>query len=118
MKKFFPGLFLFVFFCEMPLAMAVVPAPISLEKLATRTIRGIVEYINYGNPAKKIMSTIVIIQEDGKRISMEIQADTVFYDKNGQTIAWDKLKRGDEVVIEYVVKREIIEKAESIKLIK
>lgn len=93
------------------LASAVVPAPVS-----PRTFIGEVESVSLGDSAKGTASIIVIVDEKGQKLTIEVKANTVIYDKTGNEITLDKIKNGDKVVIEYAETKETIEKAESIKL--
>jgi hypothetical protein len=119
MKKLLLILLAIVFFGSFfstQLAFAVVPAPVSLETAQTRTLVGKVKYVSLGNELIGSVPRVVIMVEKGKILSLEVKSGTIIYDKTGKAIALDKIKIGDKVVIEYIETKEIIEKAESIKL--
>lgn len=101
----------FLFFVQ--LASAVVPAP---ETGQTITFVGKVRDVSSADYSIGRLPKIVISNEQGNMLSLEVKPDTVIFDKTGKAIALDKVKTGDKVTVEYIVKKEVVEKAESIKL--
>jgi len=121
MKKTIYVLFVFAFVCSLSFVkstLAVVPAPISLQDLEIVTVTGKIESISRECSSEGAMATIIIVDKMGKKVTIEVKADTVIYDENGKTIALDKVQKGDKVIIEYREARKTVKKAESIKLTK
>lgn len=119
MKKTIYVLFVFGFVCSLSLVkstLAVVPAPISPQDLGIVTVTGKIESISKECSSEGVMAAITIVDKIGKRVVVEVKADTVIYDEGGKTIALDKVQKGDKVIIEYREARKTVEKAESIKL--
>jgi hypothetical protein len=121
MKKTIYALFMFAFACSLFFAkstLAVVPAPISLQDLEIVTVTGKIESISRECSSIEAMATIIIIDKMGKKVTIEVKADTVIYDKDGKTTVLDKFKKGDKVIIEYREARNTVQKAETIQLTK
>ena len=121
MKKTIYALFMFAFVCSLSFVkstLAVVPAPISLQELEIITVTGKIESISRESSSEGAITTIIIVDKTGKKVTIEVKADTVIYDEDGKTIALNRVQKGDKVIIEYREAREMVKKAESIKLTK
>jgi hypothetical protein len=121
MKKTIYVLFVFAFVCFFSFVkstLAVVPAPISQQGLGIVTVNGKIESISRECPSEGVMAMIIIVDKKGKRVAIEVKADTVIYDEEGKTIPLDKVQKGDKVIIEYREAKKTEDKAESIKLTK
>ncbi len=121
MKKTIYILFVFAFVYSLSFvksALAVVPAPVSLQDLEVVTVTGKIESISREFSSEGVMAMIVIVDKMGKRVTIEAKADTMIYDEDGKTIVLDKVQKGYKVIIEYREARKTVEKAESIKLTK
>lgn len=119
MKNTIYVLFVFSFVCFFSFVksiLAVVPTSISLQDLEIVTVNGKIESISRECASEGVMAMIIIVDKIGKRMAIEVKADTVIYDEEGKTIALDKVQKGDKVIIEYRETKKTEDKAESIRL--
>jgi len=88
------------------------PAPV-----LTKTIIGEVDAVSTGDVTKGTKPEILVISEDGQKLSLFVKAGTPIVAKDAKIITLKEIKKGDKVSVEYITKQSGVHRAESIKLI-
>jgi hypothetical protein len=95
-----------------------VPSEVSLQGQGITTFTGKVESVSGECSSEGALATIIVVDKNGIKTSIEVKSDTVIYDGKGEIIDLDKIQKGDEVAIAYRETKKTVEKAESIRLTK
>ncbi len=80
-------------------------------------LKGKVESLALGNPAKKIRSAIVVADEKKQNVRFMVDSKASIYGKDGKATTLDKAANGDKVIVEYEVTSQGALKVKSIKLV-
>jgi len=84
---------------------------------ATKIITGKVDAVSIGDVSKGIKSEIVVVSEDGQKLSLVVKSGTPIVSKDAKTITLKEIKKDDKVTVEYITKQSGVHRAESIKLV-
>jgi len=93
-------------------ATALAPAPV-----LTKTITGKVDAITIGDVSKGIKSEIVVVGQDGQKLSLAVKSGTPIVAKDAKIITLKEIKKDDKVSVEYITKQSGAHRAESIKIV-
>lgn len=97
-------------------SVAVTPVPAPAPAL-TKIITGKVDTVSIGDVSKGIKPEIVVVGEDGQKLSLVVKPGTPIIAKDAKTITLKEIKKDDKVTVEYVTKQSGAHRAESIKLV-
>jgi len=85
--------------------------------VATKILTAKVDLVTIGDTAKGTQSELMVVTDDGQKLSFAVKNGTPITGKNAKTITLSDVKKEDKVVVEYVTKATGTKKAVSIKLI-
>ncbi|MDD5477933.1 MAG: hypothetical protein PHG87_07055 [Candidatus Omnitrophica bacterium] len=97
-----------------PVAVAPVSVP---APVLSKSITGKVETVSIGDLSKGIKPEIVVIGEDGQKLSLVVKPGTPIVAKDTKIITLTEIKKDDKVTVEYITKQSGTHRAESIKLV-
>jgi hypothetical protein len=88
------------------------PAPVE-----TKTLSGKVDSLTIGDATSKMKSELVVVDDNGQKLSFVVKSGTPVTDKDAKTIALSDLKKDSKVTVGYTTKASGTNKAQSIKLV-
>ena len=101
-------------FAQQPAAPVTktVPTPV-----VVKAFTGKVDSVSIGDPAKKISSKIVVIDDQGQKLSFTVKTTTDITVKDGKAITLGSIAKDNKVAIEYTTSQKGTNKAKSIKVV-
>ena len=66
-----------------------------------KQVTGAVKDLKIGKPSKGILSQIVVVDDKGKEMTLEIDPEATFYDAEFYPVTLEKIKAGERVNIRY-----------------
>jgi hypothetical protein len=91
------------------------PPPVSKKVITPLEVIGKLDDIHLGNPSKGIRPKIFLTGKEGKSYIFFIVATTTIYGPDWKAIPLDKLTVGQQVRVHYIINKEGIQEARSIK---
>ena len=91
------------------------PPPVSKKVIAPLEMIGKLDEIHLGDPSKGIRPKIFLTDKVGKSYIYFILATTTIYGPDWKAIPLDKLTVGEQVRVHYIINKEGIQEAQSIK---
>jgi len=88
------------------------PAPVE-----TKTFTGKVDSVSLGDATKGTKSEIVIVADNGQKLSFVVKTSTPITAKDGKTLTLTDIKKDNKVTVEYTTGKMGTHKAQSIKLV-
>mgnify|MGYP003395896585 CR=1 FL=1 len=124
MKKLTFLLFAFLFVSTLCFAQQA-QAPVSQPTVSqtaqtpviTKTLTGKVDSVIIGDTTKGTKSELVVVADDGKKLSFVVKNGTPINDKVGITVALNDIKKDTKVTVGYTMNEMGTHKAQSIKLV-
>ena len=119
MKKLTFLLFAFLFVSVLCFAQQV-SVPVSKAAqipVVNKTLAGKVDSITIGDATKGTKSELVVVAEDGQKLSFVVKNGTPINDKVGITVALNDIKKDTKVTVGYTMNEMGTHKAQSIKLV-
>ena len=129
MRKIFFSLFAFLCITSLCFAQEA-QAPISQVQVTqskvsqtaqapveNKTLTGKVDLVTIGDTTKGIKSELVVVADDGQKLSFVVKSGTPVIDKDTKTITLSDIKKDNRVIVEYTTKASGTNKAQSIKLV-
>lgn len=102
--------------CFAQQAQAPVTKP-TAAVVETKTLTGKVDSVIIGDATKKVKSELVVVADNGQKLSLVVKNGTPITDKGGKTLTLSDIKKGNKVTVEYTAKANGTNKAQSIKLV-
>lgn len=107
--------------CFAQQAQAPASKSVQAPAVETKTLTGKVDSITIGEApkgAKKgVKSELVVMDNNGQKVSFVVKSGTPVTDKDGKTITLNDIKKDNKVTVEYTTKSGGTNKAQSIKLL-
>ena len=91
------------------------PPPVSKKVIAPLEVIGKLDDIHLANPSKGIRPKIFLTDKVGKSYIFFIVTTTTIYGPDWKAIPFDKLTVGQQVRVHYIINKEGIQEARSIK---
>ena len=85
--------------------------------IASKIITAKVDAVTSGNPLKGTPAELVVVTDDGKKLSFTVKSGTPITDKDAKIITLSDVKKESKVTVEYTIKASGTNKALSIKLV-
>ena len=104
-----------------PTAPAAPAAPVvsqASKVLGTQKMAGKVDSVSMGDAAKGTKSEIVIVDDSGKKSTMQVGSTTPVFDANWATITLDKIAKGQTVTVKCTSSSDGTLKATAINVMK
>ncbi|MCX5668945.1 MAG: hypothetical protein NTX89_02325 [Candidatus Omnitrophica bacterium] len=112
---------LFVFLCVSSLCYAQqVPVPVSQiaqTPVETQAFTGKVDSVTIGDTAQGVKSEIVVVADQGQKLSFVVKSGTLITDKDAKMVALSDIKKDNKVAVAYTTSKMGTHKAQSIKLV-
>jgi hypothetical protein len=125
MKKILLAVFVFTFTSSLCFAQQV-SAPVVQTAQTTqavqtpavvKTFTGKVDSLTIGDATSGTKSELVVVDDNGKKISFFVKNGTPITDKDEMTITLSDIKKDNKVTVEYKIKASGKNKAQSIKIL-
>jgi hypothetical protein len=91
------------------------PPPVSKKAVVPLEVRGTVDTITLPEPSKGIRPEITLSGEDGKLYTFLVRTTTTIYGPDWKAIAIEKLVKGQQVRVQYIINKDGFLVAQSIK---
>ncbi len=88
------------------------PAPV-----VARTLTGKVDSVSVGDATKGTKSELVVVADNGQKLSFVVKAGTPITAKDGKTLTLSDIKNDNKVTVKYTTSKMGAHKAQSIKLV-
>jgi hypothetical protein len=83
-----------------------------------KTFTGKVDFVSIvGSPTNEIPSKIVIADDKGQKLTVVVIGTATVSDKDGKIIRFEKIVKGNKVVVEYTTTQAGINEMKSIKMV-
>lgn len=92
--------------------------PSAQAQMETKSITGKIESITVADTAKSIKNEIVIVEENGTKMSFGVSNSVVVHDTASAVISFDKLAKDQKVQVDYHVNKAGVNKVTAITLVK
>jgi hypothetical protein len=89
-----------------------------VEKAVASKVTGKVEAVSLADAAKGTKSEIVVVEKDGKKLTILVMETTPILDAAGKAITLDKIQKDEEVTVKYMCTKEGVNEAEAIHVVK
>jgi hypothetical protein len=89
--------------------------PVSKKIIPPLEVRGSVETITPSDPSKGVRPEITLSGEDGKSYTFLVRTTTTIYGPDWKAISIDKLEKGQQVRVQYIINKDGFLVAQSIK---
>lgn len=89
----------------------------TLASVETKTFAGKVDSVTIGDATEGTRSELVVLADNGNKLTFVVKSDTPITDKDAKTVALSDIKQDNNVTIEYTMGRKGLHKAQSIKLV-
>jgi hypothetical protein len=103
-----------------PAPVVSAPVPVSQTVQApslTKAVTGKVDSITIGDIAQGTKSELIVVAEDGQKLSFVVKNGTPVIDKDAKNITLSDLKKDFKVTVNYTMKVTGTNRAQSIKLL-
>lgn len=120
MKKMLLAVLAIIFvssLCFAQNATAPVSKPSPVASIETKNITAKVDSVTIGDVAKGTKSELVVVDDNGQKLSFQVKNGTPITNKDGMTIALSDIKKDSKVAVEYTIKANGTNKAQSIKVV-
>ena len=119
MKKILFAAVILAFASSLCFAQSVKPSVSgsALAPVVTKTLTGKVDSVTVGDITKGTRSELVVVGDNGQKLSFVVKNGTPVTDKDAKTVALSELKKDNKVTVEYTIKASGTNKAQSIKLV-
>jgi len=119
MKKITFSLFAFLFVSSLCFAQqASAPASQTAQTpVETKTFTGKVDSVSIGDATKGTKSELVVVANNGQKLSFVVKSGTPVTDKDAKTVSLSDIKKDNRVTVEYTISKMGTHKAQSIKLV-
>ena len=87
------------------------------KPVIVKNVTGKTESITLGDPLKKTVSQILVVDDKGKKLRFLVGTKANVSDKDGKATTLGKLANGDKVTVEYTTGKSGTNIAKSIKLV-
>jgi hypothetical protein len=91
------------------------PPPVSKKAIVPLEVKGTVNTITLPEPSKGIRPEITMSGEDGKMYTFLVRTTTTIYGPDWKAIAIEKLAKGQQVRVQYIINKDGFLVAQSIK---
>ncbi len=82
-----------------------------------KTLSGKVDSITIGDVKKGTKSELIVVADNGQKLSFAIKSGTPIIDKGTKILNLSELKKDDKVIVEYTAKANGINRAQSVKIV-
>lgn len=94
------------------------PPPVSKKAVVPLEVKGTIDTVTLPEPAKGIRPEISLSGEDGKIYTFLVRTTTTIYDPDWKAITIEKLVKGQQVRVQYIINKDGFLVAQSIKPVK